>query len=586
MILKALADYYDRKAADPESGIAPPGWERKELPFIIVIDTAGNFVRVEDTRIPEGKKLRAKTFLVPHSVKRSVGVASNLLWDNVEYATGVVCKGKEARVKEQHSAFLKCLEAYADIPAVSAVMKCAKCADWETIVASLDEKVSAEWKKSCPFVSFKIQGDDGPVFCDGEFKSRFEERMKARSGSTRLCLVSGRQDVPELLHPAIKGVRGTNTTGGNVVSFNFDAANSFGKTQGGNAVVGSRAVFAYTTALNTLLGRGSKQNMTIADMTIVWWAAKSGEPLEGSICDFFEEPEKDDPDRNARAIEGLYRSMDTGAFATDEVKTRFYVLGLAPNSARISVRLWIEGTVAELSRHFRQYFDDLEIARGSNDRKYLPLWRLLVSTAPLGKSDSIAPNLAGETARAVFSGTQFPETLLQTALRRNIVERSVPYARAKLIKACINRKLRNNNPKNEKELAVSLDKENTNIGYLLGRLFAVLEKIQADANPGINATIRDRFYATASSSPVAVFANLMRLKNHHLAKLGPGMRIAYEKQIGEIASKLPTSFPSHLSLDDQGRFAIGYYHQNRDLWTSKKDRAAESSATATSKSEN
>ena len=570
MILQALKEYYDRKAADPESGIAPPGWERKELPFVIVIDADGRVVRVEDTRVPDGKKLKTKAFLVPHSVKRSVGIASNLLWDNVEYATGIVCKGNASRVAEQHRAFLAALEDYADIPAVSAVVKCASRADWESVFASLDEKVRAEWLKVCPFVSFRMEGVGEPVFRDPEFVSRFGERAFAETGERRLCLVSGGQDVPETLHPAIKGVRDTNTTGGNIVSFNFDAANSFGKTQGGNAVVGKRAAFAYTTALNTLLGKDSRQKMQVGDATVVWWAERSGEPLEEGLIDFFAEPPKDDPDRNVQAVEALYRSVDTGAFAVDAASGRFYVLGLAPNAARISVRFWTVGTAAELATRFRQYFEDLEIARGPNDKKHLSLWRLLVSTAPLGKSENIAPNLAGETMRSILAG---PETLLQAAIRRCVVEHAVPYARAKLIKGCLNRKLRNNNPKKEKELTVSLDKENTNTGYLLGRLFAVLEKIQTDANPGINATIRDKFYATASSSPVAVFANLMRLKNHHLAKIGGGGRVRYEQMIGEIAALLPPEFPAHLSLDDQGRFAIGYYHQNRDLWTSKKDKA-------------
>lgn len=571
MILQALKEYYDRKAADPDSGIAPLGWEWKEIPFLIVIDKEGQFVRVEDTRQLVDKKRKAKSFLVPHSVKRSVGIAPNLLWDNVEYVTGIVCKGKKTRVEEQHRSFADALNGYAEIPSVAAVLKCIDGTDWNDVLSALDESVKDEWLKACPFMSFQMQGETDLVCRDPQFVLRYNEEQVSSVSEKSICLVSGELDEPENLHPAIKGVRDTTTTGGNIVSFNFAAANSFGKSQGKNAVVGKRAAFAYTTALNTLLGKDSKQKATVGDATVVWWAGRNGEPLETDLADFWSEPPKDDPDRDARAVEGLYRSVETGAFVTDSDDTRFYVLGLSPNSARISVRFWQVGTVADLAQRFRDYFDDLTIAQGPKDKKHLSLWRLLTSTAPLGKSENIAPNLAGETMRSILSGTPFPETLLQSAIRRNSVERSIPYARAKLIKGCLNRKLKKQNPTNERMLTVSLDAENNNVGYLLGRLFAVLEKIQSEANPGINATIRDKFYASASATPIAVFANLMRLKNHHLAKLSPGLRIVREQRIGEIVGKLPAAFPAHLSLDDQGRFAIGYYHENRDLWT-KKDK--------------
>jgi len=190
----------------------------------------------------------------------------------------------------------------------------------------------------------------------------------------------------------------------------------------------------------------------------------------------------------------------------------------------------------------------------------------LVSTAVQGKSENIAPNLAGETMRCILAGLPFPETLLQAALLRIKAERDVTYPRAKLIKGCLNRKSK------ERKITVSLDKQSPNVGYRLGRLFAVLEKIQQEANPGINATIRDKFYSSASSTPSTVFGNLMRLKNHHLAKLeNTGRRIWFEKLLGEIISDI-SDFPAHLTLDDQGRFAIGYYHQVQDLWTKKSDK--------------
>ena len=220
-----------------------------------------------------------------------------------------------------------------------------------------------------------------------------------------------------------------------------------------------------------------------------------------------------------------------------------------------------------MERRFADWFENLQIAHGPKDKEHLSLWRLLVSIAPLGKSENIPPNLAGTVMRSILEGTPYPATLLSSAILRTKAEHEVTYPRAKIIKAFINRNL---NP--ERKLTVSLDKENTNVGYRLGRLFAVLEKIQEEANPGLNATIRDKFYASASSTPNAVYGNLMRLKNHHLRKLSQGRSIYFEKLLGEIVADVP-AFPAHLPLNDQGQFAIGYYHQRQDFFARKGDKS-------------
>jgi len=295
----------------------------------------------------------------------------------------------------------------------------------------------------------------------------------------------------------------------------------------------------------------------------VFWSEKHTD-LEDSFADLFDEPPKDDPAKQTRAIEALFKAPQSGALSDEGGNTRFYVLGLAPNAARISVRFWQVGTVAEMSARIRQHFEDLEIVHASYEKPYLSLFRLLVATAIQGKSENIPPNLAGEFMRAILAGLPYPQTLLQAAVRRIRAEREVNYPRAALIKACLNRQARYS-PSQEKEIAVSLDDSNTNPGYRIGRLFAALEKIQEEAvNPG--ATIRDRFYGAASSTPVTVFSNLMKLKNHHLAKLEEGRKRYFEKLIGQIMSDI-NDFPAHLSLADQGRFAIGYYHQRQAFFT-------------------
>ncbi len=571
MILQALKGYYDRKAADPESGIAPFGWERKEIPYLIVLDREGGLVNVEDTQEKVGRKLRARAFAVPQAVKRTVGIEPYFLWDNVEYVTGVVCKegGDPSRVARQHEAFMDRLRPLGSVPEIGAVLRFLSSAD---MASRLDAHESwKEARQACAFVAFKFVNEDGTIFdvpAVKEIVNRVADESDA--GVASVDLVSGTRGAVALLHPALKGIPGANTTGANIVSFNFPAATSFGKAQGNNSPVGVRSAFEYTTALNALLSKDSKQKMMVGDATVVFWAGKD-DPFEAAMSGFFSEPSKDDPDRLVENVAALLKSPQAGAASFSRDQTAFYVLGLSPNAARIAIRFWHVGTVAEMAGRFRAYFDDLLIAHGSKDRDHLSLWRLLVSTAVQGKSENIAPNLAGNVMRSILEGLPFPETLLQAVLMRVKAEHEVNYPRAKLIKGCLNRKWRFSNPKNERNLTVSLDKENVNTGYRLGRLFAVLERMQEAANPGINATIKERFYASASSTPSSVFGNLMRLANHHLAKLRkerPGLAVNLERQMQEVIAGIDR-FPAHLSLDDQGQFAIGYYHQRQDFFTKK-----------------
>lgn len=568
MILQALKEYYERKAADPDSGIAPPGWEKKELPFLIVISPDGEkVVNIEDTRSFVGKKLVAKSFLVPQGVKRSSGIAANFLWDNVEYATGEFCKGEMLRIQEQHNAFIKLLQNSAEHSETICIVL--KLLNQNNLSEQLNSfEIWQEAKKECAFISFKIQGHQDPVFRADDV-IRIVRQKKVSDQKQIRCLISGESDTMQLLHPAIKGVQNTNTTGGNIVSFNMKSVESYGKSQGANAPAGERAVFAYTTALNHLLGKDSTQKLQIGDATTIFWADKPCE-LENTAPLFFNEAPKDDPDRHTEQIRALFRSMDNGSLVTTNASTRFYVLGLSPNAARISIRFWYYGTVPEMAERFRQYFDDLSICHSENQQDHLSLWRLLCSTAQQGESKNISPNLAGAIMRAVLEGLPFPDTLLNAVLQRikadSKNDKLYFYPRAKLIKAYLNRKYRVSNPKNERSISMSLDLENNNIGYRLGRLFATLEKIQTEANPGINATIRERYYAAASSIPVTVFANLMRLKNHHLTKLDPGRGHFFERLLGEILGEIK-SVPAHLDMNDQGCFAIGYYHQNQAFYT-------------------
>jgi CRISPR-associated protein Csd1 len=573
MILQALKGYYDRKAQDPDGGIAPQGFEWKEIPFIIVLDDKGNLVQREDTRKDVDKK-SVTPFLVPQGVKKASGIAANLLWDNAEYVLGVDTKGKPDRVAHQHAEYKARLS---NLPAEDAGIK--------AVIAFLDNipldelAVLPAWgeiKKENPVMTFRLQGERDLICQRPSIIQFVQNKLENTKTAPGVCLVSGEVAEIERLHPAIKGVWGAQTSGANIVSFNRRSFESYGKEQkqGRNAPVGKGATFAYTTALNHLLRKDSKQRIQVGDASTVFWS-EAPDDLENNFSDIFTESPKDDPDRNTRAVESLYRSLQTGGFATDSDTTRFFVLGLAPNVARISIRFWQVGTVAELSGRIRQHFNALEIARPGYEKRYLSLFRLLVNTAALGKSENIPPNLAGDTMRAILSGSPYPATLLQAAVRRIRAEQAkkdkrtgklipnVSYPRAALIKACINRSSK------KEELKVSLDENNTNTAYRLGRLFAVLERIQERASPNINATIRDRYYGAASGSPVTVFSTLLKLKNHHITKLNKGEAVNQEKLIGAIMNEGidgALGFPPTLSLPDQGRFAIGYYHQRQAFY--------------------
>jgi len=556
MILQALCNYYERKPDLPRLG-----FETKAIPFVIEINAAGQLVQIEDTRTLEGKKKIARNFLMPQGVKKTSGIATNLLWDNAEYVLGITSTGKPERVQEQHAAFRAKLDALAekiDDAGLDAVRKFLQTTDRTQLEA---DPLWAEILETSPVMTFRLNGDLSLVCQRPTIRATLENTDTDAEEIT--CLISGKHDGFERLHTTIKGVWGAQSSGANIVSFNKDAFNSFGKEQGANAPVGKRAAFAYTTALNYLLSKESTQRIQVGDASTVFWSEKHTD-LEDSFADLFDEPPKDDPAKQTRAIEALFKSPQTGVLDDGGAKTRFYVLGLAPNAARISVRFWQVGTVAEMSARIRQHFEDLEIVHASYEKPYLSLFWLLKSTATQGKSENIPPNLAGEFMRAILAGLPYPQTLLQAAVRRIRAEREVNYPRAALIKACLNRQARYS-PSHEKEIAVSLDDSNTNPGYRIGRLFAALEKIQEEAvNP--SATIRDRFYGAASSTPVTVFSNLMKLKNHHLAKLEEGRKRYFEKLIGQIMSDI-NDFPAHLSLADQGRFAIGYYHQRQAFFT-------------------
>jgi len=583
MILQALAGYYRRMAEEGGNDIAPEGFEKKGIPFLIEIDRAGNFVNLRDTRDGAGKKKQGRIFTVPKGVKKTSGIAANLLWDTANYVLGIPKNDakKEAKKDPKETARLQ-KEAFArkitdELPATMADDGIMAVLAFLRRPAYPELEAHPNWQEIAdggPVLTFKLN-DEANLVCERPAVVAVLNAGKTSAGASapgQVCLVSGQVDEPVRLHTSIKGVLGAQSSGANIVSFNLDAFRSFGKEQGLNAPVGKQAEFAYTTALNTLLLKGSRQRIQIGDSSTVFWASEKHH-VEDIFADLFSEPAKENPDQLTLAVRTLYAAPRAGTPPLHDDLTPFYVLGLAPNVARIAVRFWHAGTVGITARRIRQHFDDMAMAHGPNQPEYLSLFRLLVSMAMQGKSENIPPNLSGELMRSILDGTPYPQSLLAAAIRRCRAEREITYPRAALIRGCLARAARYYR-NSEQEVGMSLDIRNTNSGYRLGRLFATLEKIQEEASPGINATIRDRFYGSASSTPVAAFPHLMKLKNHHLAKLeSRGRAVNLEKIVGEIMDRLD-DFPTHLSLHDQGRFAVGYYHQRQDFF--KKNEAATS----------
>ncbi|MGQ9648079.1 MAG: type I-C CRISPR-associated protein Cas8c/Csd1 [Thermodesulfobacteriota bacterium] len=601
MILQALAKYYERMEQEEILDLEPEGFKRVAIPFVIVLRKDGSVAGIDDTRKAEGKRKLSRQYIVPKVFEgsRTVNVKANLLWDKASYVFGVSPKGRPERLKVQRDKFLSTIVDYfpnQDVDeGVKAVINFLKHHD-ESI------KNYREWEEintKDPFLAFRLEGEPWLICNRHAVKEAIANKIiTAERG---ICLVTGKiADLARLENP-IKGLRGSGKGESHLVSFNESAYWSYGKEGKNlrykNAPISKSASAAYVTAINYMQRDNSRQWLKIGDATTLFWAERKHE-IEKVLADIFGEPPKDNPDQDYKALIAMFKSPESGAKPELDPNTKFYVLGLAPNAARIAVRFWYAGSVREVADNIYQHFEDISIVHADYELPNCPLNQLLGATAIetkdpkktnrvyfRGKYYDVAPNLAGDFMKAVLTGRPYPRTLLSAVITRTKAEQSkkdprtgksiqnVSYPRASLIKAILCREARHRNSNGKEEVGMSLDISNTNPGYLLGRLFAVLEKVQIESAGGegnINSTIRDRFYGSASSTPVVAFPSLMKLKNHHLAKL-ESFKGFYEKLIGEIVDKLSAdkSFPSHLSLDDQGRFAVGYYHQRQDFFKKK-----------------
>lgn len=587
MILQSLVRLYERRAAlaDTEGqGPAPIGFEWKVIPFIIVIDHRGALVTLQDTRRDEGKKKIARSEMVPAGVKKTSGIAANLMWDTAEYVLGVETQiknkvTKPERIREQHAAFMQRLE---QLPtelkfgeAIAAVLSFLSSPAEQARLSEL-----AAWEEirtTNPLISFRLQHDSDLVCQRPEFRDWWLAQVGSKDVDGR-CLVTGKPAAIERLHPAIKGVWGAQTSGANIISFNLDAFASYGKEQGANAPIGKPAAAMYTTALNDLL-RDQRHRIQVGDASTVFWAEEDEHPIEDAFAALLGAARKDDPRSSIDYVKSTYDSIRSGKLIQGGGDTKFFVLGLAPNAARLSVRFWFFATVAELAPRFKQHLDDLEIVRPPFEHETPNLFRLLLACALLHKADNIPPNLGGDVIRAVLENHAYPATLFSAALRRCRGNLDVDYPRAAVLKACLNRQQRIRRS-GEKELTVALDPDNHTPAYLLGRLFMVLERIQTEAMGDINRSIRDTYWGAAQANPRRTFPKLIELSMKHLKKVKRekhGRAVNLEKLIEQLVGMLKPDnpFPETLAATEQGRFIVGYYHQRQHESTYKSQGSKE-----------
>ena len=580
MILKALYDYYNRCGDD----IVPMDMAYVDFYYSIVLDEKGNFIRLEPLGGDSGLPLltfrpeERTSAPVPHCMGDHAGYILGLkdvkAKDNFDYAKEMT------RNEKTLTAFKKDVEYFFNIlpdnSFVQAIHAFYKKFSLETINAI---KHDSHWGDFCKYlaknITFSVIGINGYAASDNEIL-QVKKQSKSNENKKAVCLITGVKEKP--VNTTYSSFILGGKSNAKLVAFQVNSGyDSYGKKMGLNAPISEEAEFKYTTALLKLLSKNSRNKFRIGDRSFIFWASsnsEAAEQTEGSLFDLlgYTEEEGDDPNAKIEQVRKVFTAIYSGSLKTS-LEDRFFILGLAPNSARIAVVYWSESSLREFAGKILQHFKDMEIIDTRKEGKpYMGIKDMLAAVTLSGKQSEATPNLPEAIVNSIFQGTPYPFTLFSACIRRIRAEsgshdkKAIRIARMAIIKAYLNRTNSNN-----KKIEIMLDKSNTNQGYLCGRLFAVLDKIQEDAN-GISS-IRERYMNAASATPASVFATIINLSSHHMEKLtNDGKKIFFEKMKQEIIDKIPASgFPAHLDLQDQGRFFIGYYHQRQEFFTKKEE---------------
>lgn len=586
MILQALTAYYEQLVR--QGKLSAPGWDDSfKVSYELRLNDAGQLLRVVPllTEKTVGKKtvLAPRAMRVPAHEKRSSGIAANFLCDNSTYLLGADEKGKPERSADCFKACAKLHHTIldgVDSPAARALL--AYFDSWDPAQAAAHPLLAEQWKEitgNANLIFGYEAADHSHSFVndDPAIQNAWQAHYNDRSADSDMgqCLITGKYAPIERTHPNISGVPGAQSSGAALVSFNAPAFCSYGHEQGDNAPVSKYAAFAYTTALNRLLA-DRNHCKHVGDTTILCWA-ENAEPVYQDAMSMFLFGADEAAGIQESDVQAALKRLSAGQtvpFLEKELSPdqHFYLLGLAPNAARLSVRFFLRDTFGSFAQNLQKHAEEMEIDCSEKEKfRTLPIWAVVNETTRTvpGQPAKPSPQLAGDLLRAVLTGGRYPATLLNGVTLRIRAEQNVTRGRAAVIKAYY---LRNYPTELNKEVyTVSLN-ETTNVPYLLGRLFSVLEAVQRAANPGINTTIKDRYFNAACATPGTAFPTLLRLSQKHLRKLNDGLATHYDKQITELMAQLPESgFPARLSLPDQGKFTIGYYHQTQKRYVKKNE---------------
>lgn len=623
MIIQALVRYYDILAADKNVKIAKPGYSPTNVSFALVISKDGKLTGIVDLRI-DGKKKQPKQMEVPYQKSRAVSVIPYFACDNAKYIFGIETFKEDPKKGLTSENFLHVLEE-TDKEKIVISKRSRECFEQcralhHTILDSAPDaaaqsflKFLDDWKPEDSLKNPKISEYKDEILAGGFFvfdldgtylhqipeirqawDSHYLRSLSEDPVNIGQCLVSGNKEPIARIHQKIKRVYGAQPAGANLVSFNDSAFWSYGKNDKKteyNAPISESAMFKYTTALNYLLERESKNRIQIGDTSTVFWAETTKKNC-GNLARFFIDPtddaekspgkenksgEKKHDSQTRQLVSDILQKVRTGQhleekdLGVDPDTTKFYILGLSPNNARLAVRFWYEDNFGNFITRVARHHLDMEIERDDGGPQVIPVYWLLKQTvSQSSKENAASPLLGGLLMRAILDGTPYPVPMYSAILNRVKVEHSINPARAGFIKACLIRLARARKKNEEKMITVSLNEESTSVPYRLGRLFAVLEKAQSDTNKELKSTITSKYFSSASTTPAVVFPVLLKLAQHHIAKSEWGFKS--DQWIEDVLEGVD-KFPAYLNQEEQGMFMLGYYHQKKALYRKKESTA-------------
>lgn len=571
MILQALYKYYNILQDEGSDDLPKEGFSVQKVSFALIISSTGELKGIMDLRDSIGKKILAHEMLVPEQKGRAgKNAPSYFLCDNAKYVLGIGDGDNSPAFNSFKELHNKCLDENNPLLKFINSFEPSKALENEVILKYKDEL------KKNPNIVFKIEGENGYLHEKEELlKAWKEDNSKENDEITMQCLITGKIEPIARIHTPIKGIRNAQAAGASIVSFNDDSFCSYGKNSSYNAPISKSAMFKYTTAINYLL-RNSKNRMFIGEDTVVFWAEKKGiyEDLLAELLNPTaekEETETETSDMDARNLaKDILIKYSEGIKLNGEnydidPSTTVHILGISPNNARLAIAFYEENSFEYFTSRIADHYNNLNII---GNEKSIPIWMILNETVIKNAKDKkISPVLSKSLMNSIFTGRLYPSSLYNAIISRIRADRDINYKRAAIIKACLIRKYKLLKIKGD--ITVSLNENSSSIPYQLGRLFAVLEKAQKDVNPNLNSTIKDRYFTSVSATPASVFPVLLKLSLHHTAK--GNSTTYYEKLKGEILQKV-SGFPKHLSLDEQGEFILGYYHQTQSFYIKKEDK--------------